>query len=142
MPKSVLDIVEHENDFDKAPELKKPQVRMYSGNSNMIGCLDIAIICLSPRGSPEGLSRVGRLVAGLGNYLVLCFFGTSPAVSRDKSLFYLYLHFPMPFIAKIQFTSLQAFLLTQYTHILFSAFLPSSLSYQGGSYLSPFLFHL
>lgn len=80
MPKSVLDIVEHENDFDKAPELKKPQVRMYSGNSNMIGCLDIAIICLSPRGSPEGLSRVGRLVAGLGNYLVLCFFGTSPAV--------------------------------------------------------------
>jgi len=39
VPKSVSDILEHENDFDEAPELKKPQVRMYSDNSNMIGYL-------------------------------------------------------------------------------------------------------
>lgn len=42
VPKSVLDIVEHENDFNEAPELKKPHVRVYPDTSHMIGCLHIA----------------------------------------------------------------------------------------------------
>lgn len=89
VPKSVLDILEYEHDFDEVPELKKPQNRMYLENCNMIGCLESFQICLLPTGSPEGLRRIGRLVDDLGNYLVLHFFNTSLAVSPGKSLFLL-----------------------------------------------------